>query len=200
MNDALPLGYRMINVRTVHLEMLRNEVPEAPDLPEPWQIVRWVEPPLDEYRDLFRAVGGDWGWAGSLMTPDAEMVEVLNDDRTEVWRLVASETRRAAGFIQLDRLIPGEVEIVYFGLTPEFIRLGLGSLLLRWAIHHAWTSPVPGPNVQPTKRLWLHTCDFDSPAALPTYRKAGFRIFEETEGPEAYPETFIARRESASAG
>jgi hypothetical protein len=48
--------------------------------------------------------------------------------------------------------------------------------------------------VSSTTRLWLHTCDFDSPAALPFYKKAGFRVFEESEGPEAYPEAHIALR------
>ena len=60
------------------------------------------------------------------------------------------------------------------------------------------TSVVAGPDAQPTKRLWLHTCDFDSPAALPFYKKAGFRVFEETDGPEAYPEEFITRHRSAA--
>jgi ribosomal protein S18 acetylase RimI-like enzyme len=188
----------MVHVRTVHLEMLSNEVSEAPDLPEPWQIVRWVKPPLTEYRALFREVGDDWGWTGSLLRAEAEMVDLLSDDRTEIWRLVSNADQQVAGFVELDRLVPGEVEIVYFGLTSEFIGRGLGSLMLRRAIHRSWTSVVAGPDAQPTKRLWLHTCDFDSPAALPFYKKAGFRVFEETDGPEAYPEEFITRHRSAA--
>jgi ribosomal protein S18 acetylase RimI-like enzyme len=195
----LPPGYAFVDVRTTHLEMLRNEVPVAPDVPAPWQIERWVKPPLDEYRDLFRAVGGEWGWTGSLIMADAEMTALLNDDRTEIWRLIArpgsgpAASAQVVGFIELDRTIPGETEIVYFGLAREFIGRGLGGVLLRWAIHHVWTTTPAAPDAAPTKRLWLHTCDFDHPGALAVYQKAGFAIFEEHVGPEAYPEAHIAR-------
>jgi len=29
------------------------------------------------------------------------------------------------------------------------------------------------------KRVWLHTCTLDHPAALPNYQKAGFAIYKE---------------------
>jgi GNAT superfamily N-acetyltransferase len=208
MTDALPPGYAFVTVLTTHLEMLENAVSVAPEAPPSCAVERMIRPPLDEYRALFLAVGGEWGWTGRLLMADAKLAELLDEDRIEIWRLVvgAADTigmaagARVAGFIELDRRVPGEVEIVYFGLTPEFIGRCLGGLLLRWAIHHSWTSVVPGPDATPTKRLWLHTCDFDSPAALPCYKKAGFRVFEEVEGPEAYPEAFMARRQLPSAG
>jgi GNAT superfamily N-acetyltransferase len=67
--------------------------------------------------------------------------------------------------------VAGEVELVQFGLTPEFIGQGLGKFFLQWAIDRAWGY---GP-----RRLWLHTCTLDHPAALPNYLKAGFRIYKE---------------------
>lgn len=189
---ALPRGYALVAVRTTHLEMLENAVPVAPETPPSFGVERLVRPPLDEYRAIFLAVGGEWGWTGRLLMTDGELADILDDDRIEVWRLISGT--QVAGFVELDRRIPGEVEIVYFGLTPEFIGRGLGGFLLRWAIHHAWKSVGPGPDVSSTKRLWLHTCAFDSPVALPFYKKAGFRVFEESEGPEAYPEAHIALR------
>lgn len=208
MTDAIPPGHAFVTVRTIHLEMLKNAVPIASVAPPTRRVERMIRPPLDEYRALFLAVGGEWGWTGRLLVADAELAEILDDDRIEIWRLVVGAAStiglaagaRVAGFIELDRRVPGEVEIVYFGLTPEFIGRGLRGFLLRWAIHHVWMSATAGRNTPPTKRLWLHTCDFDSPVALPCYKKAGFRVFEEVEGPEACPEAFIARRQLPSAG
>ena len=65
----------------------------------------------------------------------------------------------------------GEIELAYFGLFAEFRRQGLGSYLLDWAIQQALS-------YQP-ERLWVHTCELDHPAALPTYLKAGFQIYLE---------------------
>jgi GNAT superfamily N-acetyltransferase len=40
---------------------------------------------------------------------------------------------------------------------------------MRHALTLAWSRPI--------KRLWLHTCSFDHPAALPFYQRAGFHPF-----------------------
>ena len=60
------------------------------------------------------------------------------------------------------------VEIAYFGLLPEFLGLGLGGHLLTEATRAAWA-------LHP-RRIWLHTCTFDHPAALPNYQARGFHI------------------------
>jgi GNAT superfamily N-acetyltransferase len=76
-----------------------------------------------------------------------------------------------AGFAELDWRIEGEIELVQFGLMPEYIGQGLGRYFLQWTIDKAWSySP---------RRLWLHTCTKDHPAALPNYLKAGFEIYKE---------------------
>jgi hypothetical protein len=49
----------------------------------------------------------------------------------------------------LDRRIEGEIELLQFGLMPEFIGQGLGRYFLQWAIDKAWS-------YQP-RRYWLHT-------------------------------------------
>ena len=76
-----------------------------------------------------------------------------------------------AGFAELNRGTEGEIELVNFGLMPQFIGQGLGRYFLRWAIDKAWS-------YQP-RRFWLHTCTKDHPAALPNYLKAGFAIYKE---------------------
>jgi GNAT superfamily N-acetyltransferase len=87
---------------------------------------------------------------------DAELAAILNDPRVEVNVLWAAGV--PAGYAELDRRDPPDTELVYFGLTPEFIGQGLGAYLLDWAIHHAWRARP--------RRLWLHTCDLDHPRAL----------------------------------
>ncbi len=76
-----------------------------------------------------------------------------------------------AGFAELDRRIEGEIELVQFGLMPEFIGQGLGRYFLQWTIDKAW-SYCP-------RRFWLNTCTKDHPAALPNYLKADFAIYKE---------------------
>jgi GNAT superfamily N-acetyltransferase len=190
-SPELPPGFVVVPVRTTHLEMLANAAPAVPETPPQCEVSRWVRPPLDEYRALFTSVGGPWGWAGRLLLGDDELAAIVGDDRIEIWRLEVESD--VAGFVELDRRVPGEVEIVYFGLTPEFIGRGLGGFLLRWAINHAWTTPDLDPGAARMRRLWLHTCDYDHPAALSVYVKAGFRVYCEHAGLEAYPQAHIAR-------
>ena len=91
-----------------------------------------------------------------------------------------------AGYAELDRRAPPDIEIGYFGLMPEFIGQGLGGYLLDWAIHHAW-------RMQP-RRLWLHTCDLDHPGAL-GYQRSGFRIYDRrTSTQELPPDMGVAPR------
>src|SRR5437879_8670469 len=103
------------------------------------------------------------------MLSDAELAALLNDPRLEVQVLMAEGV--PAGFAELDRWVEGEVELVQFGLMPEFIGQGLGKWFLQWTIDRAWSY---GPT-----RYWLHTCSNDHPGALPNYRKAGFEIYKE---------------------
>jgi RimJ/RimL family protein N-acetyltransferase len=181
----IPAGYVYVPVRTTYLEMARPaKEPAAPVRPPGCGVRCWENPPLDEYRRLFRDVGGPWGWTGRLLLDDVELRAVLSDPATEVWRLHTGA--EVAGFIELDGRVEGEVEIAYFGLRPDFIGRGLGGYLLRWAVHHVWSRDR-------IQRFWLHTCDYDHPQALRVYERAGFRVYDEHTGPEAYPADHVAR-------
>jgi GNAT superfamily N-acetyltransferase len=114
-------------------------------------------------------VGRDYDWTTRSKLSDAELAALLNDPRLEVHVLTADGA--PAGFAELDRREEGEVELVQFGLLPEFIGQGLGRYFLQWAIDRAWGY---GP-----RRFWLHTDTKDHPAALPNYLKAGFAVFKE---------------------
>lgn len=188
----LPPGYRMVPARTTYLQMLRNEVPEAPAVPAGFRIEPWARPNLDEYRSVFRAVGGEWGWTGRELLGDAELRSLLEGPAIEIYRLVDDAVGAVAGFAELERQPDGDVEIVYFGLTPGYIGRGLGGTLLRWTIHRAWRAAAPA-GFAPTRRLWLHTCDFDSDTAIGFYGHCGFAVYDEQVQMEPYPEDFLAR-------
>ena len=194
-DEALPPGYVWVTARTTYLQMFRpNGGPPDGDasgghsLAGGFRVERWENPPLDRYRDLFRAVGGPWGWTGRLLMTDAELRTVLSDPAIEVWRIHAARDGEdvVAGFIELDGRTAGEVEIVYFGFRPEFVGQGLGGKTLHWAADHVWRSPD-------VRRFWLHTCDFDHPKALAVYQRAGFEVVDERVGPEAYPAEHVER-------
>jgi RimJ/RimL family protein N-acetyltransferase len=185
--EPLPLGYVWVTATTTYLEMMRPEAQTdgaGPAIPDGFTLTRWERPRLDEYRAMFRAVGGPWGWSGRLLLSDDELRTLLADPEIEIWRLRRGS--EPAGFIELDCHVPGQVEIAYFGLRPDFIGQGLGRFVLRWITHQIWSRPR-------IQRFWLHTCDYDHPEALRVYQKAGFRIYDEHTGPEAYPAEHVAR-------
>ena len=74
-----------------------------------------------------------------------------------------------AGYFELRRDRAGGIEIVYFGLLPEFTGRGLGGHMLTAAVERAWS--------QGAERVWLHTNTLDHPSALPNYLKRGFTAF-----------------------
>ena len=132
-------------------------------------VVRAMKPTVSYYRFLYDAVGRDYDWTSRKKLSDAELAALLHGPRLEVHVLMAEGV--PAGFAELDRRIEGEIELVQFGLVPEFIGQGLGRYFLQWTIDKAWSY---GP-----ERFWLHTCTQDHPAALPNYLKAGFSIYKE---------------------
>ena len=159
----------VIHTKTTYLEMFH---PPAAELAPPCgdvRVERAVAPSCEFYRQLYSSVGAELNWVDRLVMPDEQLQAILNDEQIEVSVLyVAGE---AAGYSELDRRSTSEVEIAYFGLFPDFIGQGLGRYFLNWTLRSAWAS-IP-------KRVWVHTCDLDHPAALPTYLKSGLQVYDE---------------------
>jgi GNAT superfamily N-acetyltransferase len=180
---------RRIETLVTYLEM--TAPPTRPGRPAPranLEIRRARRPTVSFYRYLYAAVGEPWTWTVRRCLSDAELAAILNDPRVEV--NVLWEAGVPAGYAELDRRTPPDIEIGYFGLMPEFIGQGLGGYLLDWAIHHAW-------RMQP-RRLWLHTCDLDHPGALGFYQRSGFRIYDRrTSTQELPPDMALPRGSSA---
>jgi GNAT superfamily N-acetyltransferase len=178
-----------VPVRTAYLEMTRKPEAEAVATPAGCEVRRWQRPGTDEYGKLFAAVGGEWGWSGRLLLKEEELKKVLEATGNEIHLMYSAG--RVAGFAELDRSVPGQVEIAYFGLLPAFIGRGLGKFFLDWTIRKAWEGG--------TGRVWLHTCQYDHPRALATYLKAGFSVYDEKLETQPYAEEFL-RRLSAREG
>jgi GNAT superfamily N-acetyltransferase len=117
-----------------------------------------------DYRRLYTAVGGPWHWRDRLAWDDATLDAHLASPDIAIWELLVGN--ESAGYFELRREPPGEVEIAYFGLIPAFIGRGLGGALLSAAVQEAWRFGA--------QRVWLHTCTLDSPHALPNYKSRGF--------------------------
>jgi len=123
--------------------------------------------PLELYRKLYDRVGAPHHWKDRLVWSDAVLREYLLDRTVGVWILFFHS--EAAGYFEMRRHDDESVEIVYFGIRPEFIGMGLGKPLLTRAVDEAWRVGT---------RVWLHTCSLDSPHALPNYLSRGFREFK----------------------
>ena len=156
---------------TTYLEMtspaaFRPAYVDAPDA----HIQRMGRVDVPFYRFLYRAVGENWRWRDRLGLSDDELKRLLSPADVDVLYV----TGVPAGFIEMFRS-GDDTEIVYFGLRPAFTGQGLGKHLLSHGIQAAWDAG--------THRIWLHTCNLDSPHALENYRKRGFTVFDVQEEP-----------------
>ncbi len=131
-----------------------------------------AEPDIDAYRRLYRKVGDPWQWQARRRLGHQELQEVIDHPANDLW--IVTVAGKAEGFAELDYRKPTEVEIVYFGLTMDWVGRGLGSWLMLSVLERAWSRPV--------SRVWLHTCELDHPGAVGFYRRCGFSIFREARG------------------
>lgn len=122
---------------------------------------------IDAYRALFRKVGADWMWYSRLFMPDERLKAILADPLVEAF--VLEKDGEGLGLLELDFYQKDQCELSFFGLAREAIGKGLGSILMNQALARAWARPI--------HRLWVHTCTFDHPAALPFYVRSGFRPY-----------------------
>lgn len=134
---------------------------------------------------MYRKIGTDWNWVDRLNWSDGRWAAYCSDPCVSTLR--ATIDGEVAGFTELrmspcdpnvDSLAAGsddgvDIEIVYFGILAQFTGRGLGGWFLSEVCRIAWN--VPG-----CRRVWLHTCDDDSPAAIPNYVARGFVEYAKT--------------------
>lgn len=163
--SPIPAG-KLVNTVTC-LEMFER----PPERPQPadagLRVERWLTPANDEYRDLYRRVGQEWLWVSRLVMPEAELAAILNNPLVEVY--VLTDGNRRLGILELDFSEEGVCELAFFGVVAEAIGNGSGRIMMNAAIEHAWSKPI--------ERFWVHTCNFDHPAALAFYQRSGFKPY-----------------------
>jgi len=162
----LPPG-RIANVVTF-LEM--TEPPPAPSpLPAGFAVVRVQHPTAGWYRSLYRRIGENWLWFSRAVMPDSALSALLSASGSEV-HVLRQADGTDIGMAELDASVAGEIEIVTFGVVPEAVGTGAAKMLMQIVLAYCF-----GRNV---RRVWLHTCTFDHPAAVRFYRSRGFRGYK----------------------
>jgi GNAT superfamily N-acetyltransferase len=155
----------MVEVTRTFLEMRDPRHLQRKEMPAgDARFVRCRPCPVSHYRELYRRVGEQWHWTDRNAFSDEKLAAILANPDVHVWELrVGTEL---AGYFELEKQTGPVVEIVYFGLTPEFIGRGYGGAMLTRAVDEAWALG--------TEKVWLHTCTLDSPVAMSNYEARGF--------------------------
>jgi GNAT superfamily N-acetyltransferase len=144
------------------------EMHDLPATSVPASILRLKQiqkPQPNEYRQLFRLVGTPWLWFSRLAMSDEELAAIIADPKVELFTVQDSKGFDV-GMLELDFRASGECELAFVGLVPELSGRGHGRWLLAEAVNRAWREGV--------RRVHVHTCSLDHPAALSAYQRAGF--------------------------
>lgn len=169
-------------MQITYLEMLSPKDLNPDDSKSAELRIEQAEIPSGELnRFFYLAVGRNWRWTDRLVWSLADWQSYVEFPEVQTW--IASvrgtpvgyfelATKRAPGVVDPDG--PVEVEIAYFGLLPQFTGKGYGKTLLTRAIEIAWDTPGAA-------RVWVHTCDLDSPFALPNYQNRGMKVYKVEE-------------------
>lgn len=152
------------------LEMVVRPRP-SPLPASPFRLVHWAAPESERYRALFRRVGGPWLWYSRLGMDEERMRAILDDRLVEVYAAV-DRSGIEIGMVELDFRVADTCGLTYFGLIPELAGKGHGNWLMGHTLALAWRKHV--------RRLWVHTCTLDHPAALSFYRRHGFTPYKRT--------------------
>lgn len=136
------------------------------------QLVQLETPDVPFYRFLYNTVGEAWRWRDRRLMSDDELRAVMSAPGVDIFVLNADGA--PAGYFE-NVTQDGDTEIAYLGLRPGFTGRGLGKYLLSAAIARAWAAG--------TRRVWVHTCNLDHPAALNNYLARGFNLYDTHEQP-----------------
>ena len=132
------------------------------------------KPSLESFLALYGRVGDVPRWEQRAKLPTAELEALLRGNALHIY-VLREVSGDASGFCEFDRSDFPQIELKNFGLMPHAQGRGLGPWLLAIALQGEWRTK-PG-------RIWLHTDEWDHPAALPVYHRAGFRVFDERDEP-----------------
>jgi len=158
---------------TYYLQMLIPQQLRSKPKPEHLEIIQAQIPNYRVNRFLYSFVGEAWQWTDKLVWSDEAWECYAHNPK--LYTYIAYYHGSIAGYYELEVHEHGDVEIVYFGLSPEYIGKGLGGYLLTHAIESAW-------KLSEVRRVWVHTCSLDHEGALANYQARGFEVYLKEEG------------------
>jgi GNAT superfamily N-acetyltransferase len=164
-ND-LPPG-KLANVVT-YLEMRQLPANLAARTMSEYAIRLVEKPDLSWYRRLYREIGEPWLWFSRLRMSDDELRGTLHHPAVDVF--APSRGGPDVGLLEFDRRSFPDIELSFFGVTPDLIGKGAGRALLAHCLPLEWQHEP--------RRIWLHTCTADHPGALAFYMKFGFEPYK----------------------
>lgn len=159
----------MIGEITYYLEMTSPDALQIKPQPDNFEVKEVLTKEHEFNRKLYQLVGHQWQWSDRLFWSDDAWQEYVESDKLRTW--AAYFKGQIAGYYELQKQKQGNVEIIYFGLTTDLIGKGLGGYMLSHATQSAWQR-------RDTKRVWLHTCNFDHENALNNYLARGFSLYK----------------------
>ncbi|WP_082598385.1 MULTISPECIES: GNAT family N-acetyltransferase [unclassified Kitasatospora] len=118
-------------------------------------------------------IGGAYGWGSATRSAQGWRELTLAHPLRQFWLISLGST--TAGVAVMEPQPDGDVEIVTFGLLPEYIGRGLGGPALTLTVRQAWASEAVEADA--VHRVWLHTRSRDHPNALRNYRRRGLRVY-----------------------
>ena len=149
---------------------LEMHAPPAADRPQSTLRLRRVpDPEPTAYRALFRKVGAPWLWFSRLAMADDTLAAIVHHPDVALFAVIDEEGGEV-GLLELDFRERGQCELAFVGLVPGLAGQGHGRWLLTEAVARAWREGV--------RRVHVHTCTLDHPAALAAYRRAGFTAYK----------------------
>jgi len=180
--DSKNAAARILETVVTYLEMTDppRVLPPQPVTPR-LALMKVDTIPLHFYRYLYATIGHDWLWVERLDMDDGALAEKVQREGIEISVLYANGA--PAGYFELDLAGGKTIDLVYFGLMPDWTGRKIGPWLLGCAVMEAFSAGA--------ERLTINTCTLDHPGALRLYQRIGFQpIRRETKNlaiPAAMP-------------
>jgi RimJ/RimL family protein N-acetyltransferase len=166
-----------------YLEMTSSErlvpgrEPPTPPLFDP------VEGGAPLVRETHVRVGTPHHWS-SVHWTDEQWAAVLTIPHQYNWILRVDG--EVAGLTSMLAEPGGDVQIMVFGLVPEWVGRGYGGAALTESVRLAWKVPPLG--AAHVRRVHLDTMSLDHPHALPNYLARGFRVYRTEHSTKEIPD------------
>jgi N-acetylglutamate synthase-like GNAT family acetyltransferase len=167
-NGYYPLAPGKLAALTIYYQRLAPFIENTLIWPDTVAIRQLGQNDIAEYRQAFEAVGARWLWVSRLDYTDEQLSALLSDPDIEAFTI--EQGGAIIGLLEVDFREKRQAEIVYIGLVETATGSGIGRVLLGHALLRAKARHV--------ERVWLHTCQFDSPQAAKFYESQGFKAFK----------------------